>query len=174
MADGTLKVGTITNSQGSGNITIGSGVTLLPNVPAFRAYTDTVQTISASTVTKAALDLETYDTDSCYDTSNYRFTPNVAGKYYFNWVAQDNYTGSAATSVQIFIRKNGSDIAESTSNGRSTESSGHYESHTISTTVAMNGSSDYVEFFLHFVGGSGVIWRNNTDRQFAEGYKLIT
>ena len=29
MADGTLKVGTITNSAGSGNITIGSGVTLL-------------------------------------------------------------------------------------------------------------------------------------------------
>tara|TARA_R110002012_G_scaffold274561_1_gene460906 strand:+ start:545 stop:1120 length:576 start_codon:yes stop_codon:yes gene_type:complete len=28
MADGTLKVGTITNSAGSGNITIGSGVTM--------------------------------------------------------------------------------------------------------------------------------------------------
>ena len=28
MADGTLKVGTITTSSGSGNITIGSGVTL--------------------------------------------------------------------------------------------------------------------------------------------------
>ena len=37
MADGTLKVGTITNSAGSGNITIGSGVTLLSNVPAFEA-----------------------------------------------------------------------------------------------------------------------------------------
>ena len=34
MADGTLKVGTITNSAGSGNITIGSGVTLQTGTPA--------------------------------------------------------------------------------------------------------------------------------------------
>ena len=38
MADGTLKVGTITTSSGSGNIAIGSGVTLLSNTPAFEAY----------------------------------------------------------------------------------------------------------------------------------------
>ena len=46
MADGTLKVGTITNSAGSGNIAIGSGVTLLSNVPAFEAYLSSDQTIS--------------------------------------------------------------------------------------------------------------------------------
>ena len=43
MADGTLKVGTITNSAGSGNITIGSGVTLLSNVPAFEAIYQQLQ-----------------------------------------------------------------------------------------------------------------------------------
>ena len=169
MADGTLKVGTITNSAGSGNIAIGSGVTLLSNVPAFRAYTDTIQTTSDGVATKAALDLETYDTDSCYDTSTYRFTPNVAGKYYFNWVAQDNYTSSGAGSVQIYIRKNGSDIAESVDNTRSTNNHG---THTVSTTVEMNGTTDYVEFFLFYSGGSGVIWRNNSDRQFAEGFRI--
>jgi hypothetical protein len=139
--------------------------------PAFRAYTDTIQTTSDGVATKAELDLETYDTDNCYDTSTYRFTPNVAGKYYFNWVAQDNYTGSAATSVQIYIRKNGSDIAESVDNSRSTNNHG---THTVSTTVEMNGSSDYVEFFLFYAGGSSVIWRNNSDRQFAEGFRIGT
>ena len=168
MADGTLKVGTITNSAGSGNITIGSGVTLLSNVPAFRAYTDTAQTTSSGTATKAALDLETYDTDSCYDTSTYRFTPNVAGKYYFNWVAQDNYTSSAATDTSIFIRKNGSDIADFGNNTTGSK----YGSLIVSTTVEMNGSSDYVEFFLYYNGGSGVIWRNNSDRTFAEGFRI--
>ena len=34
MANGTLKVGEITTSSGSGNITIGSGVTLVNNTPA--------------------------------------------------------------------------------------------------------------------------------------------
>ena len=37
MANGILKVGEITTSSGSGNITIGSGVPLLSNTPAFRA-----------------------------------------------------------------------------------------------------------------------------------------
>ena len=41
MADGTLKVGTITTSSGSGTITIPSGVTLsgggLANTPSFLA-----------------------------------------------------------------------------------------------------------------------------------------
>ena len=35
MANGTLKVGTITTSSGSGNITIGSGVTVNVNRPAW-------------------------------------------------------------------------------------------------------------------------------------------
>lgn len=35
MANGTLKVGEITTSSGSGNITIGSGVTLNSNTPAW-------------------------------------------------------------------------------------------------------------------------------------------
>jgi hypothetical protein len=84
MADGTLKVGTITNSAGSGNITIGSGVTLLSSTPAFEAYLGSDQTgISDATYTKVQFNTETFDTDSTYDNStNYRFTPAVAGKYY--------------------------------------------------------------------------------------------
>ena len=38
MADGTLKVGTITNSAGSGSITIPSEIILKNNIPAFAAY----------------------------------------------------------------------------------------------------------------------------------------
>ena len=49
MADGTLKVGTITNSAGSGNITIGSGVTVNVNRPAFHAYLGANQTAADAT-----------------------------------------------------------------------------------------------------------------------------
>jgi len=151
-------------------ITTATGAKPSFNYPAFRAYTDTIQTTSSGVATKAALDLETYDTDSCYDTSTYRFTPNLAGKYYFNFVATDNYTTTAATDAQIYIRKNGSDIAEFQMNVKG----GQYGTLTVSTTVDMNGSSDYVEFFLYYAGGSGVIWRNNSDRQFAEGFRIGT
>ena len=145
---------------------LGTGAT---NTPAFRAYAGSAQTISDNTATKAALDTENFDTNSCYDTSTYRFTPNVAGKYYFNWVAQENYTSSAATTIQIHIRKNGSDIAEAIDNTKGSE----YGTLSVSTTVIMNGSSDYVEFWLYFTGGSGVVWRPDRDRQFAEGFKII-
>ena len=64
MADGTLKVGTITNSQGSGNITIGSGVTLLSNVPAFHAILSSDQSIAHNTTTTILFNSEVLDTNS--------------------------------------------------------------------------------------------------------------
>jgi hypothetical protein len=72
MADGTLKVGEITNSAGSGNITIGSGVTVNVNRPAFMAYQGSDLNVSDDTVTKVPIDTEIFDTDSAFDTSNYR------------------------------------------------------------------------------------------------------
>jgi len=84
MANGTLKVGTITTSTGSGNIHIGSGVTLQSNVPAFEAYLSTDQSsITSATLTKVQFANTHFDTNSNYSTTNYRFTPSEAGKYFF-------------------------------------------------------------------------------------------
>ena len=69
MADGTLKVGTITNSAGSGNITIGSGVTLLSNVPAFEVYLSSDQSLSDATTTKVQFNEEIFDTDNSFDST---------------------------------------------------------------------------------------------------------
>jgi hypothetical protein len=74
MADGTLKVGTITTSSGSGNITIGSGVTVNVNRPSFYSYLNTTQSISDSTDTTVQMAAELWDTDSAFDTSTYKFT----------------------------------------------------------------------------------------------------
>ena len=41
------------------------------------------QTITDNTLTKVQFDTEIFDTDSKYDhSSNYRFTPTVAGTYF--------------------------------------------------------------------------------------------
>ena len=73
----------IMTSDGSGNLTINN--TALKNTPAFRAYVGSNQTVSDATDTKIALNTEVFDTDSAYDTSNYRFTvpTGEGGKYYF-------------------------------------------------------------------------------------------
>ena len=101
MANGTLKVSNIQTSSGSGTITLGqsgetisipSGCTITnsgtqtgfggANTPAFSAKMSGTQTISHNTSTKVTFDTEVFDTDSAYDHStNYRFTPQTAGKY---------------------------------------------------------------------------------------------
>mgnify|MGYP003645025009 CR=1 FL=1 len=147
MADGILKVGTITNSQGSGNITIGSGVTLLSNVPAFEAYLSSAQSVSDGVATKVQANTEVFDTDSCYDNvTNYRFTPTVAGKYCV-YVSLTGKSGgdTQLTALQPSIYKNGSDY--------STTVTQFYVNYIKQNTmfmshiIDMNGSTDYVEFY---------------------------
>ena len=84
MADGTLKVGTITNSAGSGNITIGSGVTLQNNVPAFAAYLGANQVIASATETKITVDTEVFDSDSAFSSNKFTVPSGQAGKYLIN------------------------------------------------------------------------------------------
>lgn len=155
------------SSDGSGNVT--TSASGLQMTPAFKAYPNSTQTPSANTWTKAALDTESYDTDNCYDTSNYRFTPNVAGKYFFTFQHTDNYSSSAASHAQLRIYKNGSSVAWFENASKGTQ----YGSVTLSTTLEMNGTTDYVEFYIEFEGGSGVSFRGGEDRVFATGFRII-
>ena len=147
MANGTLKVGEITTSTGSGNITIGSGVTLLSNVPAFEAYVNTAQNLTDSTVTKIQYDGEIFDTDNCYDNStNYRFTPTKTGKYfvYVNFKGDVN-AGNELNDMRGILYKNGSEYKDARVILLSNPQKRHFCS--IHTVVDMNGSSDYLEVF---------------------------
>ena len=80
----TLQVG----STNTSTITLKSGATLTnfpDNTPAFSAQMSGAQTINHASTTKVSFNSEIFDTDGCYDpSSNYRFTPTTAGKYYVN------------------------------------------------------------------------------------------
>ena len=96
-------------SNGSGTITtnnIGG-----QNTPAFFVKLSGNQTISTDTITIVQFDTEVYDTDSAFDTSNYRFTvpSGKAGKYVFTaHQSYSNSNNSTATRHQIYFYKNGS------------------------------------------------------------------
>lgn len=147
---GTLKVGTITTPTGSGSITIPSGVAMTGHMyPAFQAYIGTQQSISNTTVTKIAYNTEIFDTDNMYDaTTNYRFTPTVAGKYF---VYARYRISSGGERNQISIYKNGSEFARSTQNAPSQLSSS-----LITEILTLNGSTDYIEAYA---------WHNNGSTQ---------
>lgn len=132
--------------------------------PAFSAYRATsTQAITTATTTKVALNAEDFDTAACFDsTTNYRFTPNVAGYYRFEWLV--NITAASVTSAVAFLRKNGSDVASGTSTPATTtqiQTGG-------SKLIYMNGSSDYVELFVYATGTSLTV-AVGTDKAFLTG-----
>ena len=160
------------SSQGSGTITIGaSGETINvvgtlqnngagvggANTPAFEAYVGTIQTgLTSGTWTKIPADTEVYDTDSNYDTSNYRFTPTTAGKYlvYVN-VSEGSGTDYQMWGAHMAIYKNGS-IVKMHSNNFNPSYDHNEASLFLSSVIDMNGSSDYLELFgeIYVVAGS--------------------
>ena len=117
MADGTLKVGTITTSSGSGNITIGSGVTLNSNTPAWFINLSADQTgVTDNVATKVQLNTVEFDTDSLYDNStNYRLTipSGKAGKYQIEANVFVEHNASTLNRAIAYIYKNGSTFCSS-------------------------------------------------------------
>jgi len=185
MADGTLKVGTITTSSGSGTITLGqSGETIDmsnatqtgvggANTPAFFAYMSSDTNISNQTATKVQFNTEDLDTNNCYDnTTNYRFTPTVAGKYYIGTMLTQQGGTSELIESRIYIYKNGSVYSYSYQANQNNHS--NYQTNYQSVIMDMNGTSDYVESFAYISrGGSTSAVLAHTRGTYFMGYKII-
>ena len=146
------------------------------NTPAFHAYhSGTEQTVSDNTLTKIQMNSESYDSDSCYDnSSNYRFTPTTAGKYFVYSNVRANEGTGDLYKIQNQINKNGSIIAQigqtsfDVRNGGGTDA-GIYSS----GIVDMNGSSDYLEVFAQIDSVSGNDGAVKNSGTFFGAYRII-
>lgn len=128
-----------------------TGVTTQVGAPAFSAYINaSTQSLSLATWTKLTFNAEEFDTASCFDTSNYRFTPNVAGYYQVNLSMYFDYTGSQFTNAAGSIYKNGSAFKNVSQQGW-----GGYGTGIVSGLIYMNGTTDYLEGYAYISGGSG-------------------
>ena len=123
------------------------------NQPAFSAYYNGSQTnYSANTWTKITLNAEDFDTASCFDsTTNYRFTPTVAGYYQISLCISAAQNGSSTYNNSLAIFKNGS-IYKGVQN---TSIGGQYYNSTWSGIIYFNGSSDYIEAYTWMNSGQG-------------------
>jgi hypothetical protein len=83
---------------------------LITNTPAFEAYRGSNQGISDNTATKVQFDTEVFDTGTVYDnSSNYRFTPGLAGKYFcYSTIRGGNDGTGTLNLLSIKFYKNGS------------------------------------------------------------------
>jgi len=139
---------TIFTSDGSGNLT-----TLKTNYPAFEAYVSSSQNLSDAAETKVQFDTERFDTNSMYDAStNYRWTPTVAGKYVvYTQLGCDSSGGAEITRADVMIYKNGSQYVRNRTNiATSTQIMCNAEA-----TIDFDGSSDYVEIYGYIDVSSG-------------------
>jgi hypothetical protein len=176
----------ITIGASGDTIDIPSGATLdatgatitgaLTMTPAFHAYLSANQDISDSTRTKISINTEIYDTGGCYDNStNYRFTPTTAGKY-FVYTSQmlSSTSNTTLKEDQAFIYKNGSEIGQ----GYFNHAASYYQridQPTVSIVVDMNGTSDYLEAWCTISVSSGTprIWGSSDQYTYFGAYRII-
>ena len=127
------------------------------NGPAFSAYCGTEQNISSSTWTKVNLSSELFDTANAFDSStNYRFTPQVAGYYQIN--ASVRVIGVNANNKVLGIYKNGSVLySMDTYTPTSVTYTGSFMPISMSATIYLNGSTDYIELYGYSNGTSTAI-----------------
>jgi hypothetical protein len=124
--------------------------------PAFSAYNSSNQNVTSNTWTKMIMNTEVFDTNNCYDpTTNYRFTPNVAGYYLIVGGQASAAAGGFAGGI-VSIYKNGSGIRYSTKLGGTNNTDWSQ----VTGILYMNGSTDYVELFINVIGTSPYYFTN--------------
>lgn len=122
------------------------------NMPAFSAYGGSSYSITSGVDTKVRFNNKRFDTANCFDsTTNYRFTPNVAGYYQVNYIAR--FGATAPTIAYVMLFKNGSLYI--VGNQIMGISGGTNFDLPASELVSMNGTTDYLEVYLN-VGGSSI------------------
>jgi hypothetical protein len=130
------------------------------NMPAFSAYLGTNQTVSSGVITKIQINTKEFDTANAFDaTTNYRFTPIVAG--YYQVTANAAITAITTTYFQLYIYKNGSNFKQ----GPITSSAGTYNN-SVNALVYLNGSTDYIELYGQCTGVTTVFFSGNVNTYF--------
>jgi len=135
----------VVGSTNSSTVTFENGSPTGHMYPAFHAELSATQEPSNDTATVVQFNRETLDTDNAYDnSSNYRFTPQVAGKYFvYSQILNNPSSSNNIQQARINIRKNGSNV----SNYQFSSSTNPVDEIGVGSQVIvdLNGSSDYVD-----------------------------
>jgi hypothetical protein len=159
-ATNTNRTLTLPDEAGTVLTTATAGVPV--NGPAFSAYRGgTEQSVTSNVSTKIQFNTEEFDTNSCFDsTTNYRFTPTVAGYYLISGAMTS--AGTTITQSVISVYKNGSEYKRLQYSTNNTQTSG-------AVIVYLNGATDYIEFYGAIVAASAAAFYNGQTYTYATG-----
>jgi hypothetical protein len=128
--------------------------------PSFSAYRSGTQSVSSSVFTKIEFNVEDWDTNSNYDNStNYRFTPNVAGYYHVSLSVSWSFTSGISLPA---IYKNGSVWKYGALQG----ATGAGCLGTTTALVYLNGTTDYIEAYVYQNNGTNNIATSSVETYF--------
>jgi len=152
-SDKTLTLPDVTGTiyaSGGTDVAVADGGTGVSALPSFFVTRSAQQSINTNSYVKVQFDTETFDTNNYFDsTTNYRFTPQVAGKYLI-CVALAWESTVDQSYMNTAIYKNGAGIfyLEQRSSGT--------VGNTVPATaiVNFNGSTDYLEIYAYQDSGS--------------------
>ena len=118
--------------------------------PVFSAYLASNQSVANNSAVKITINTEIFDTNNNFDsTTNYRFTPTVAG-YYQIIGAMADVSGGTSGGLHCYLYKNGSNYTYTNIGMTNTGVIAQ-----CSAIIYFNGSTDYVELYcLQNSGGS--------------------
>ena len=173
----TNLLGNVTLGASGKTITVPAGATItnngtqtgfgVANTPAFEAYMGADVNVTDNAQTKVQCQNEVFDTANAYDNStNYRFTPQTAGKYFVYGAVTSITDSSSLKEGRGMIYLNGSRYKTASTDFRN--NFGYRSSNFVSAIIDMNGSSDYVELYglTNKEGG--------TYNQFTSGFEKST
>ena len=133
--------------------------------PAFRAYrSGGNQSLTSGAFVKCLLNATEFDTDALFDTSQNRFTPNVAGYYRFEWIVSVNASSGLTVGFGV-LGKNGA----ACSNGAYAAQIYNYMQSSGSALVYLNGTTDYVDLSAYAVFTSGGVLLGGLVSTFLSG-----
>jgi len=165
-----LKVNEIQNTQNLTAMEIdSSGVVTQPTKPMFDVRGAAGQSLSSAAFTKVQFNNEQFDIGGYYDpTTNYRYTPLVAGKYFIYGKMYITYGSSAVTQTLISIYKNGSSYARYQRIGTTAD----YGSVDVSAIIDFNGTTDYVEIYAYQASSTDAVIYTNDQYGAFSGYLI--
>ena len=177
----TLKVDNILKRTGTGTITLGqSGDTIALGsgasqtgfggtmTPSFQATNPQNGSVANSTQVKLSFNTELFDSDNCYDTSTYNFTPTTAGKYFVYASARWQTATNTATRLDLQIYKNSSTVLAGRNNNTD------YSIVACAGIVDMNGSSDTLSVYSYQNTGNTTAISTESYNTWFGAFRILT
>ena len=159
-ADGTMKLARGNNGATTQDIlTVNADGGIKGIQPAFSAYQSTVQSLAQNANTKLQFQTKEFDTATAFDaTTNFRFTPAVAGYYQ---VSGSFAVATTQSQMYIYIYKNGVQFKSGGGNNGGEAN--------ISALIFLNGSTDYIELWCY----QGAAAQNTVANAFLTYFQAI-